>query len=531
MASTRNRKWMLAGLFVTLAWCGRDRVRAKAGTVSTGPVVPVSRTEANATQDRRGAYEQETVLNTANVAGITKKGQYNVDARLWAQSLYVHGVTIAGVPYDLLIVATMANSVYAFDANVTGGAALWSHTALATTRTTYPGYLGLPDPDFYSEPIGCMASPAADQALGVVFVACANSTPACVLYKLSVTSGSVLASTVITGTATGTGDPTGGDKVTGGVVTFYPDFELPRASLAIANGNVYVSFGSYADNHPWHGWIFAYDEATVARQAVLCITPNGYGGSVWMGGGAPAVDKSGNIYITTGNGDYNGTTNFSNSILKLNGTTLAILDWWTPSNFASLTTNDLDIASVRPMLVPDSTQVVSGGKEYKLYSTSTTCMGHLQGSASGCTAAQVFSVNAFSPTEFNGLYSEAMARGRIYFATSNTHTYGFSVSGGVFNTTPTATAATRPFPGDALSVSSNDTLSPLLWAVTADIDTGDSGMHIPVQGTLRVFDGNTLVQLYSDAGIGQQNKFNPPLVPGNGKVYVASGSAVYVYGL
>lgn len=527
MDSTKNRKWMLAGLFITLAWCGRDGVRA--GTISTGPVVPVSRLEANATQDRRGAFEQETILNASNVGSITKKGQYNVDARLWAQPLYVHGVVIGGVPYDLLIVATMGNSVYAFNANVTGGAALWSNTAIATTRTTYPGYLGLPDPDFYSEPIGCMGTPAVDQSLSVLFVVCVNSTPACVIYKLSLTSGSVLASTVITGTATGTGDPTGGDKVTGGVVTFYPDFELPRASLAIANGNVYVSFGSYADNHPWHGWVFSYDEATVTRQAVWCVTPSGYGGSVWMGGGAPAIDKSGNVYVTTGNGDYNGTSNFSNSIVKLSPA-LAVLDWWTPSNFATLVTNDLDIASVRPMLVPDSSQVVSGGKEYKLYSTNTGCMGHLQGGGSGCAAAQVFSVNAFSPTEFNGLYSEAMARGRIYFATSNTHTYGFSVSGGVFNSTPVATAATRPFPGDALSVSSNDTLNPLLWAVTADIDTGDSGMHIPVQGTLRVFDGNTLVQLYADAGIGQQNKFNPPLVVG-GKVYVASGSAVYVYGL
>ncbi len=126
-----------------------------------------------------------------------------------------------------------------------------------------------------------------------------------------------------------------------------------------------------------------------------------------MGGGAPAVDGSGNLYVTTGNGDYNGTTNFANSIVKLSPS-LAVLDWWTPSNWAALESNDLDIASVRPMFVPNSQQVVAGGKEYKLYSVNTTCMGHLQGGGSGCPAAQVFAVNAFSPTEFNGLYSEAM---------------------------------------------------------------------------------------------------------------------------
>jgi hypothetical protein len=501
---------------------------AWAGSVGSGPYVPPSVPSANGGPNRRGAFENELKLNNSNVGGLTLKGHYSADARLWAQPLYLHAVTIAGNQYDCLLVATMGNSLYLFDANNLGSP-LWSHIGLASTWNTYPGYDGAPDPDFYSEPIGCMGTPVVDQALGFIFVACVNSTPAVVIYKVSLTTGVVSAQTTITGTVSGTGDPTGGDKVTGGVLTFYPNFELPRASLAIANSNVYVSFGSYADNHPWHGWVFSYDEATVTRQALWCATPNGYGGSVWMGGGAPAVDGSGNLYVTTGNGDYNGTTNFANSIVKLSST-LTVLDWWTPSNFATLEANDLDIASVRPMLVDLSQQVVAGGKEYKLYSVNTGCMGHLQGSASGCPAAQVFPINGFSPTEFNGLYSEALSKGMIYFATSNTHTYGFSVSAGLFNTSSVATSATRPFPGDALSVTSNDAQNVLLWAVTADIDTGDSGMHIPVQGTLRVFDGATLTQLFSDAQIGQQNKFNPPMVIG-GKVFVASGSAIYVYGL
>ena len=527
MASTKNR-WLFAGLFLTLAWCGRDGARA--GSIGSGVAVPASRPEANGGQDRRGAFEQETILNASNVANITQKGHYTADAWIWAQPLYVHGVLVNSVQYDLLIVATMGNSVYAFDANNPGSSPLWSRTGISSLRTSFPGYGGHPDPDFYSQPIGCMASPAIDQIAGVLFVSCVDNTPSCRLFKLSLTNGAVLASAVVTGSVTGSGDPTGGDKVSGGTLTFYPDFELPRASLAIANGNVYVSYAAYADNHPWHGWVFSYDEATLTQQAAWCATPNGYGGSVWMGGGAPAVDASGNLYVTTGNGDYNGTTNFANSIVKLSSS-LVLLDWWTPSNYAALEAGDLDIASVRPMLIPDSSQVVSGGKEYKLYSVNTTCMGHLQGGGSGCPAAQVFQViPGYTPTEFNGLYSEAMARGMIYFATSTTHTYGFSVAGGVFNTNSVATSATRPFPGDALSVSSNDSLNPLLWAVTADTNSGQGAPHVPVQGTLRVFDGKTLAQLYSDAGIGDQNKFNPPLVVG-GKVYVASGNLVYVYGL
>ncbi len=92
---------------------------------------------------------------------------------------------------------------------------------------------------------------AVDQAAGLYFqAACVNSTPAVVIYKLALTTGVISAQTTITATVRGTGDPTGTDNVNGGNnLTFYPNFELPRASLAIANSNVYVSFGSYADNH------------------------------------------------------------------------------------------------------------------------------------------------------------------------------------------------------------------------------------------------------------------------------------------
>src|SRR5579864_5556674 len=362
----RKAPWLY--LFVcVLAWCGRDGALAQGiGGITGGvPQVQPSLPSANGGNNRRGAFENELILNPGNVAGIAQKGTYSVDARIWAQPLYLHGVVISGVQYDCLLVATMGNSLYLFNVNGRfGSPPLWSHTSFATTWTAFPGYLSAPDPDFYSEPIGCMGTPAVDQALGFIFVACVNSTPAIVIYKVALTTGVISAQTTITGTASGTGDPMGSDKVTGGVVTFYPSFELPRASLAIANSNVYVSFGSYADNHPWHGWVLSYDEATLTRQAVWCATPNGYGGSVWMGGGAPAVDGSGNIYVTTGNGDYNGITNFANSIVKLSPA-LAVLDWWTPSNWASLETNDLDIASVRPMFVPNSQQVVAGGKEYK----------------------------------------------------------------------------------------------------------------------------------------------------------------------
>src|SRR5262249_10930941 len=68
-----------------------------------------------------------------------------------------------------------------------------------------------------------------------------------------------------------------------------------RAGIALANGRIYLSFG-----HCKHGWVLAYDKTSLQQTAVLNTTPDGEGGTIWMGGGAPAVDQSGNLYLITG---------------------------------------------------------------------------------------------------------------------------------------------------------------------------------------------------------------------------------------
>src|ERR671912_728693 len=66
---------------------------------------------------RTGANLSETKLTAANVnvAGFGKLYSYAVDGSVYAQPLYVPGVTIAGVARNVLYVATMNDKVYAFD--------------------------------------------------------------------------------------------------------------------------------------------------------------------------------------------------------------------------------------------------------------------------------------------------------------------------------------------------------------------------------------------------------------------------------
>src|SRR5579863_4383784 len=131
-----------------------------------------------------------------------------------------------------------------------------------------------------------------------------------------------------------------------------PMYKLQRPGLTIANGNVYVSIGSLADMTPYHGFVFAFDETTLAEKAVWNSTPTGSEGGVWMAGGAPSVDSTGNIYVLTGNGTADGVSNFGESAVKLSSN-LQSLSFFSPYNAASLSEADLDLGSASVPVMPD----------------------------------------------------------------------------------------------------------------------------------------------------------------------------------
>ena len=80
-------------------------------------------------------------------------------------------------------------------------------------------------------------------------------------------------------------------------------------------------------------------------------TPSGNEGGIWSCGMAPAADTNGNIYIMTGNGTFDGTQNFGMCMIKLSAS-LAVEDYATPTNWASLSGADLDFGSGGVVLLP-----------------------------------------------------------------------------------------------------------------------------------------------------------------------------------
>ncbi len=112
----------------------------------------------------------------------------------------------------------------------------------------------------------------------------------------------------------------------------------------------------------------AYNTSTLQQAGVLNITPSGSDGGIWHAGRGPAIDSSGNVYMITGNGTWDGSTNFGDSILKLGTSgTLSLADYFTPDDQATLSSKDWDLGSSGALLIPGTNLLAGGGKEGKLY--------------------------------------------------------------------------------------------------------------------------------------------------------------------
>jgi len=134
------------------------------------------------------------------------------------------------------------------------------------------------------------------------------------------------------------------------------------------------------------------------------MSPNvdGYGtfggaGGVWMGGGGPAADDQGNVYVSTGNGFYDGGPEWGDTILKVDSQ-LHINDHFTPFDWSFLQCRDLDVSAGGIMLVPGQSQLVAGGKAGKMYLINLANMGQVQPNDAGAAQTLFFSPGATSQT-------------------------------------------------------------------------------------------------------------------------------------
>src|SRR5437868_8546024 len=316
---------------------------------------------------RTGQQLQETVLAPSNVNsthfGI--KFSESVDGYVFAQPLYLSTLPIAGGTHNVVFVATEHDSVYAFDAD-TGGAALWHKNFIPSGASSVSeSFVGS---TIYPE-IGITGTPVIDPFAGTIYFVTETLESSNVVFRLhalDVTTGNERPSSPVVISASG----------------FQPKEQLQRPGLLLANSNVYIAFGSQGDHTPYHGWIFAYSAGSLAQIAVWNATATGSEGAIWMGGAGISADSSGNLYVMTANGDYNGNTNWAQSSVKLSPT-LTVLDHFTPYNWSAQSKADLDLGSGGVLLVPDQTgsvphEMVGCGKPTTIWMLNRDNMGGLE---------------------------------------------------------------------------------------------------------------------------------------------------------
>lgn len=478
---------------------------------------------------RNNWNSQETILNTSNVNASHFGLLFSraVDGFIYAQPLLVAAPQLKGwVNVDVVYVATLNNSVYAFDAdNPANSQPLWQANLGPPLTSSNP---------FLPE-IGILSTPVINPKTKTMYVVSYNLTggvTSYLLHALDITSGSERFGGPVT--IQGSVPGTGYDNVNG-VVTFKAGNLLQRPALLLYNGNVVMAFGTLHDQLAYHGWVFAYNAGTLQQASVICSTPNGKKGGIWMSGVGPAADSNG-LYVVTGDGSF-GSGDVGDSVVRYTISGARMTDYFTPSDYHLLFEDDWDFGAGGPLLIPNTNLVVSGGKVGTLFLMQRTNLGHLQGSASSSLVQSFQATPGCSSSLWNGCdeihhlawYSGGGANNLLYLWAWNDalKAFSFSPTTSQFNATPAVqNPAIANFPGGMLAVSSNGGTpgSAILWATMSSQNAADS----VVPGMLRAFDALTLTEIWNSNmnpsdNLGNLAKFSVPTVA-NGKVYVSTFS-------
>lgn len=513
----------------------------------------------NLSRDGTNTQEYALTNSSVNVASFGKLFSCPVDGAAYTQPLWVRALNIGGGIHNVIFVATQHDSVFAFDADANPCVQYWQVNLLDTLHGgavgegpvpfifngLYPVGQGFQD---IQPEIGVTGTPVIDPASNTIYVVSksentATSTFYQRLHALDLVTGSEKFNAPILIAASVPGI---GDGSSGGILDFDPQNQHQRSGLVLAGGAVYVAWAAHEDKTPYHGWIIGYSAANVQNQlSVYNTTPNGGLGGIWGGGGAPAVDSSGSIYVSTGNGifDANSTTvpntDFGDSILRIDPAAgLTLTDWFTPDDQQILSNNDTDLGSGAVVLLPDQNTgslphhlLAEVGKEGVVYLIDRDNMGHFQANNNN----QI--IQAFNTSGMWG--SPAFWQNGLYFAGAGDYLkhFTFDSSTGLFNPTQSSQSAeVFNYPGASPSVSSQGASNGIVWAIEAS----QYGPPAPGPGpaVLYAYDaGNVTTEYWNSAMVSGQRdqagpavKFVPPTVA-NGKVYVGTRTEIDVYGL
>jgi hypothetical protein len=283
---------------------------------------------------RSGASTAPTGIATAQLSSLCLQ-QVKLPGTVDASAIYLSDVQINGAAHDVFFVTTTYGKTVAVNANT--GAILWTFTPAG-----YASWAGTSQIT--------NATPVADPSRQFIYAA----SPDGHVQKLSVANGSPVWSTAVTLSA---------------------QSEKVASSLNYFAGRVFaVTEGYVGDAPPYQGHVAILDAASgrvihvwnslCSNQQTLIVPSQCQqsGSGIWGRAGAVIDSTTGNIYLATGNGLWDGNTNWGDAAIELDSTATHILGNYTPTNTQSLDADDLDLGSTSPVLLGGGA-LVQGGKD------------------------------------------------------------------------------------------------------------------------------------------------------------------------
>lgn len=296
---------------------------------------------------RSNSGPAKTGVTAANVGTLVRQ-EIALEGTVDSSPLYVRAAQIEGAVHDAFIVQTTYGLAYAIEADT--GDVLWQFTPEGYESFAGTGQI-------------TTASPVVDAARGLVY----SVSPDGLVHKLTLADGAEIR---------GGGWPAR--------VTLDPAHEKITSPLGLWGKLVTATTSSFGDVPPYQGHVVTIDRDTGSivhvwnalcsnREELMdpttCLSTAGTeilsGASIWARAGAVRQPGTGNLLVTTSNGVYDGHTRWSTSVVVLTPDAGRLLKYWTPTNWETLSAEDLDLGSTSPAMLT-SNLVVQGGKDRKL---------------------------------------------------------------------------------------------------------------------------------------------------------------------
>jgi len=157
-----------------------------------------------------------------------------------------------------------------------------------------------------------------------------------------------------------------------------PTHEKLTASINVSRGRVIMTTGGYiGDAPPYQGHVVTLTEqsgrilhvwnslCSDRKEIILPSSCSSSDSAIWSRNGAAVDPSNGQLLVATGNGPWNGRTDWGDSMLVLAPDASRLVRHWTPTDQAQLNATDGDLGTTSPGLLAGG-YGVQGGKDAKI---------------------------------------------------------------------------------------------------------------------------------------------------------------------